>query len=67
MKRSIARRTKRWVIQELTRLLDPHKPKESFGSAAAEVKLEPAASHGAVRWTALIARPRRRRDRNKPP
>ena len=36
------------------------KPKESFETAAYESKLRCVASYGLVRWTALIARPRRR-------
>lgn len=35
-------------------------PKESFEAAAYESKLKSVASHGLIRWTALIARPRRR-------
>jgi hypothetical protein len=35
------------------------KPKESFDVVAYGRKLELAASQGVIRWTALIARPRR--------
>jgi hypothetical protein len=67
MKRSSARRARRWVTQELTRLLDQRKPKESYGTAADGFKLTSAASQRLVRWTALIGRLRRRRDWIEPP
>ena len=67
MKRSSARRARRWILRELTRLLDQHKPKENFGAAAYGIKLKAVASQGLLRWTTLIARPRRRRNRMKPP
>jgi hypothetical protein len=39
---------------------DGHKPKEDFVAAAGAAHLRLVASHGLVRWTALIARSRRR-------